>query len=250
MRRLLHISDLHFGKTDVSVIDALLLEAKTLEPNLVIVSGDLTQRARRGQFAEAAEFLARLPCPFLAVPGNHDIPLYHLSLRFFQPLRAYKRYIESQTEPAYEDSEIMVAGLNTATRWRWVEGRLGSGQIRRVKKLLRNTPPSAIKVLVMHHPPDEQMRDVERVLGECPDLVLSGHLHKNAAERHSSGVVFVSAGTATSTRLRGERNTFNVIDLVPPSPEGAGRIEISVHAWGGSKFEYSSKQEFTVLRRD
>ena len=211
-----------------------------------MISGDLTQRARGWQFAEAADFLKRLPTRALAVPGNHDIPLYHVFKRVFQPLRGYRRYIEAQTEPVYEDSEMIVAGLNSATRWQWKEGRLRNHQVERIRQLLQKAPPSVVKILVMHHPPSSGLRRINHVLGHKPDLVLSGHLHKTDATLHTSGSIMIAAGSATSTRLRGECNTFNVIDVAPPSDGMRGSIGIEVREWNGKGFETRKTSAFQL----
>src|SRR5438552_3952786 len=114
MRILAHISDLHFGRTDAIVAEGLLKDIDTQKPDLIVVSGDLTQRARSLQFEEAKEYLARLHYPQLIVPGNHDIPLFDIFRRFFFPLTRYKKYITEDTTPEFIDEEIAVYGINTA----------------------------------------------------------------------------------------------------------------------------------------
>ena len=248
MRRLLHLSDLHFGpKLDRRLVDSLLAAALDLRPHVIVISGDLTQRARRAQFAEAAEFIKRLPAPVLAVPGNHDLPLYDFSTRLIQPLKRYRDHIFKNPNPVYEDSEIIVVGANTATRWRWKEGRLRRSQIEAIASALQGTEPDVFRVLTMHHPPVEGLWKFERAIGCKPDLILSGHLHRSAVARHDSGVVLLSAGTATSTRLRGGcANAFNFVEL--ESSGTARHARISTHTWTGAKFETESAGEYPLPR--
>ncbi|MGB9178581.1 MAG: metallophosphoesterase, partial [Pyrinomonadaceae bacterium] len=114
MRTIVHLSDLHFGRVDYSVVKPLIEHVKEAKPDLVAVSGDLTQRARTAQFKEAREFLDALPQPQIIVPGNHDVPLHNVFARFLQPLDKYRRHITDDLEPFYADEEIAVLGLNTA----------------------------------------------------------------------------------------------------------------------------------------
>src|SRR5437763_9141088 len=114
MRTIAHISDIHFGKIDPMVVEAVVADIRAQKPSLVIMSGDFTQRARAGQYRQAAAFMSRLPLPQLFVPGNHDIPLFDLISRFFKPLRNYKKFITTDLRPVYRDDELLVIGVNTA----------------------------------------------------------------------------------------------------------------------------------------
>src|SRR5690242_8777714 len=101
MRTILHLSDLHFGRTDPALIDPLLAAAREIAPDVVVVSGDLTQRARRAEFAAARAFLDALPSPQIVIPGNHDVPLYDVFSRFFRRLDRYQRTITEDLEPFF-----------------------------------------------------------------------------------------------------------------------------------------------------
>ena len=114
MRKIVHLSDLHFGRTDASVVGPLIVAVRELQPTLVVVSGDLTQRARSHEFEEARLFLDQLPKPQVVVPGNHDVPLWDVLSRFMRPLEKYRRHISKDVEPVHEDEEMVVAGVNTA----------------------------------------------------------------------------------------------------------------------------------------
>ena len=114
MRTIVHISDIHFGRIDHALIEPLITLTREIQPDLVAISGDLTQRALINEFEEARDFLKRLPSPQIVVPGNHDVPLYNPLVRFLNPLGNYKRYITPDLAPFYSDEEIAVAGLSSS----------------------------------------------------------------------------------------------------------------------------------------
>src|SRR6187455_1732046 len=193
MRTLAHISDLHFGRTDPAVIEPLLRRLAEVGPQLVAVSGDLTQRARAGQFEEARTFLDRLPAPRLVVPGNHDVPLYRVWERFLSPLGKYRRYIDADLEPSFVDDEIAVLGVNTARALTFKGGRINEEQIESLRQRLQPLPEARTKVIVTHHPfdiPDEPDNEelggradkAMKAFADCGvDLLLSGHFHASRA---------------------------------------------------------------------
>lgn len=244
MRRLLHISDLHFGRIDPATLEPLQASAARLRPHLVIVSGDLTQRARARQFREAREYLATLPRPQLVVPGNHDVPLYDVFSRFLRPLSNYRRYITDDLEPWYRDEEIAVVGLNTARSLTFKGGRINAAQVGRVRERLCELDPKVIRIIVTHHPFDlPEGRSLADLVGRArmamkafvacgADLIISGHLHvshtTHAAVRYKipgRSALLVQAGTATSTRERGEPNSFNSLTV------DRDEIAIERHEW-------------------
>lgn len=231
MRTIIHISDLHFGRTEASVEKALKEALKECSPDLIIVSGDITQRATASQFRLAQEFFSSLSYPIFVVPGNHDIPLYSVWRRFFRPYALYKKYISEELDPHYEDEEMLVVGVNTVRILKMMEGRVSFKQIARVKTLFSTPLSNKIKILVSHHPFNMPVGHRKRPLARARhfwkshmntgiDLVLSGHLH-NTLERYKDrayklstpGPLLIQAGTAISTRRRKEKNSFNNITL-------------------------------------
>ncbi|HEX9872610.1 MAG TPA: metallophosphoesterase [Candidatus Tectomicrobia bacterium] len=232
MRTLIHLSDLHFGRIDQTLIQPLVAVIEQIQPNVIAVSGDLTQRARREQFQAARAFLSALPFPQIVVPGNHDVPLYNVPARFLHGLKRYRRYISADLEPFYADSEIVVLGLNTARSLTFKGGRINAAQIAHTQERFRPFGDDVIKIIVTHHPfdlPEQYARHalvghahmaMERLVTSRVDVFLAGHLHISHASPtslriNSSGrsAILVQAGTATSTRSRGEVNAFNVIRI-------------------------------------
>lgn len=235
MRIVVHISDIHFGRVDYDTVKPLIRAVHEVEPDVVVVSGDLTQRARRSQFIEARDFLAQLPGPQVVVPGNHDVPFYNVFGRFLGPLHNYRRYISDDLEPFYVDDEIAILGINTARSLTFKNGRISRDQIGRIRQRLCAVDERLTKILVTHHPLDlprgfSKQEVVGRAdlamesLASCgADLLLAGHYHISHTGDTTSRYPFagysalvVHAGTATSTRGRGELNAFNVIRIARP----------------------------------
>jgi 3',5'-cyclic AMP phosphodiesterase CpdA len=255
MRTLIHLSDLHFGRTDDVLLEPLAAIVRELAPDLIAVSGDLTQRARAVEFRAAREFLDRLPGPQVIVPGNHDVPLYNVFKRFVQPLDAYRKYVSGDLEPFYLDAQIAVLGINTARSLTFKHGRINESQIASAQKRLSLLPEQIIKVIVTHHPFDLPAGHESRGLvgrGELAlkmltvckcDLLLAGHLHvadvggsaiRNLDQDYEA--IIVQAGTATSTRARGETNSFNVIRIEQD------RIDVWHYAWEPARSAFSATE--------
>jgi 3',5'-cyclic AMP phosphodiesterase CpdA len=232
MRTLVHLSDIHFGRVDWATLKPLIAAVNKAQPDLVAISGDLTQRARHTEFLEARAFLDVLPRPQIVVPGNHDIPLHNLYARLVGRFDKYQTYISKDLEPFFIDDEIAVAGINTARPTTWKGGRINSEQLRRAHDRLAGADRGQLRVVVTHHPFElpEGMRASALVgrahmamnrFAECgADLFLAGHLHlgytaHTAARYNIAGhsALVVQAGTATSTRGRGEANSFNIIRI-------------------------------------
>jgi len=247
MRTIVHLSDIHFGRVDARLLAPLVRLVREIAPDLVAVSGDLTQRARRRQFQQARAFLDQLPAPQLVVPGNHDVPLFNVAARFADPYGGYRRYISQDLEPVYEEAEMIAVGLNSARTLPFDGGgRLNETQVARAGARLRAASPGAIKIIVTHHPFDlpaghggddligRSDMAMRQLAAAGADLFLAGHLHVShvghTAERYQTpghSALVVQAGTL-STRGRGEVNTINVLHLDPTS------ITIERYSWDDS----------------
>lgn len=244
-----HLSDLHFGAEEPAVVAALAEDVAAARPDLVVVSGDLTQRARHREFHAAAQFLRALPAPVLAVPGNHDVPVFDLVERFADPWGRWRRHVAAETEPVWTDGRVGVVGLNTARRGgfylNWARGRVGEGRLSRLAARLEALPAHLFRIVVAHHPfaaPELNPR-ARLVGGAAPALaafarlkvsmVLSGHLHLPdiAAARDLPGgarLLLVQAATATSHRRRGAPNAWHRIAVEGEVPR------IVTHSWDGA----------------
>lgn len=229
MSTLVHLSDLHFGKDRPDLLEPLLSCVNALEPDIVAISGDFTQRARRSQFEEAHNFIQRLNAPVLGVPGNHDVLLDRPFQRFFMPWRRYRKWINTDLTPRFENDDMVVIGINSVDRFSWQTGKLTVGRIAHACKAMDDTAARKARILVVHHPlqhPNHTKKKpipgadvaLEKLLSCGANLILSGHLHTWHAENftvESGGTTAIQlhAGTSLSSRVRGEPNDFNVIKI-------------------------------------
>ena len=258
MRTLVHLSDLHFGRVDAALLEPLRRRVRSIDPDLVVVSGDLTQRARVRQFREARAYLDTLPLPQLVVPGNHDVPLYDVVRRFVSPLGSYRHIVADDLQPAFMDEEVAVVGVNTARSLTFKGGRINSRQAESVRSVVCGVGEDVVKIVVSHHPfdaPDGSGEEdqivgrarmaLETLAGCGVDVFLAGHLHAShvghtASRYRIAGVsaLVVQAGTALSTRVRGETNSFNALRVA------SGHIDVDRYAWDGSAFARASTHGF------
>jgi 3',5'-cyclic AMP phosphodiesterase CpdA len=258
--RIAHLSDLHFGAHDEELVEAVDRQMDELKPDLVVISGDFTQRARTEQFRDACEFLRGLRDrghDVLGVPGNHDVPLYDVLRRFLSPLARYRRFIDESLCPFVELPGVAVLGINTARSLTFKDGRINKQQIAFIRETFSRTPSDAVRILVTHHPlfALEIGGEVERAIGRQElaldaieesgvDMVLAGHHHHASSQDASDlvtragGVLVVQAGTATSTRVREQEQSFNIIDI------GDGSVTITVHAWKDDEFRPSDSRRY------
>jgi 3',5'-cyclic AMP phosphodiesterase CpdA len=258
--RIVHLSDMHFGAHDERLVEAVQAEVEQLKPDLVVISGDFTQRARTEEFRQACEFLEGLRergHEVIGVPGNHDVPLYDVLRRFFSPLARYRRFIDETLCPFVELPGVAVLGVNTARSLTFKDGRINKQQVEFIRETFARTPADAMRVIVTHHPlfALEVGGEIERAIGRQElaldaveesgvDMVLAGHNHHASSQAASDlvtragGVLVVQAGTATSTRVREQEQSFNSIDI------GDSSATITVHGWSRDEFTASRPQRY------
>jgi 3',5'-cyclic AMP phosphodiesterase CpdA len=264
MARIAHLSDIHFGAHDPRIVSATQAWLEERRPDLVIISGDFTQRARVAQFREASAYLNRLRAAglrVLAIPGNHDIPLYDLFRRFAAPLQRYKRYIGNDLCPWFEDDEVAILGINTARSLTIKDGRINHDQMRLLQDRFAKVAPDKTRILVTHHPlfamPIGRGNELTEAVGQHDDAVqaaceagihiaLAGHFHRTYAEaaykmvEKAGRALIIQAGTATSTRLRNaEPQSFNWLHV-----RHNNEIELQVVVWDGAGFQRGNHVEY------
>jgi 3',5'-cyclic AMP phosphodiesterase CpdA len=261
MARLLHLSDLHFGAHDDRIVEAVEARVHDEKPDLVVVSGDFTQRARTEQFKQACAFLERLRDgghEVLGVPGNHDVPLYDVLRRFLSPLTRYKRYIDDTLCPFHQLPTAAVLGINTARSATFKDGKINAEQVDFIRDTFGRIDRSIPRILVTHHPifalptgdgVGDPIKNQDQVLATIAevgvDILLAGHNHRASHQdsadfvTKSTGALVIQAGTATSTRVRGENQSFNRI-LVDGE-----NVEVTLIGWQGTEFRDGDPARFT-----
>ncbi|MEA3042636.1 MAG: hypothetical protein QOH47_474 [Sphingomonadales bacterium] len=257
MARIAHLSDVHFGAHDPAVVAGAEAWLIAERPDLVVISGDFTQRASVDQYREAGAFLDRLEAAGLAtlgVPGNHDVPLYDIVQRFTRPLHRYRRYIDEDLCPWFESERLAVLGINTARSLTFKDGRISHEQMAIIRDRFQGVPADRTRVLVTHHPlfemPIGEAGEASEAVGRQGDalaavadagvhILLAGHFHRSFTQsarhmvRNAGPALVIQAGTATSTRLRdGETQSFNLIRA-----ERNDAIEVQVIGWDGAAFQ-------------
>lgn len=228
MSVLLHISDPHFGTERVEVVAALQRLAAELAPECIVLSGDITQRARRAQFASARAFVDTLPAPALVIPGNHDIPLFNLWARLRSPYANFQRAFGAALEREWTSPDWHVIAINTTRWWRHKDGEVSSAQIQHVAQRMGQAVPGQVRVVVTHQPMlVTRQHDVRNLLhghrraadawlAAGVDLLLGGHIHlpyvRPLRPEPGHRTYVVQAGTAVSRRVRGDvPNSVNVL---------------------------------------
>ena len=227
MTVLLQISDPHFGTEQTLAVEALALMARQQQPDLLVLSGDITQRARPAQFRAARAFMDRLGAPLLAIPGNHDIPLFNLWARWKHPHARHCAAFGMDLEPVFRSPDLLVVGLNTTRAYRHENGELSTAQIDRVAMLLAGATAAQLRIVVVHQPMAvERAVDVKNLLighkqaqriwaRAGAAMVLGGHIHLPFVvplPGLARPLWAVQAGTAVSSRVReGAPNSVNLL---------------------------------------
>jgi 3',5'-cyclic AMP phosphodiesterase CpdA len=238
---LLQVSDTHFGTEQAPVVDALITLSAAQRPDLLVLSGDITQRARRAQFCSARDFVRRLGAPLLAIPGNHDLPLFDLVSRLHRPYARYREAFGDDLEPVHSSPDLLVVGVNTTRWYRHENGEVSERQIARVAASLANATAGQLRVVVVHQPVAVPGADdvhnllrgrsaaLQRWAAAGADLVMGGHIHLPcviALPGLARPMWAVQAGTAVSWRVRdGQPNSVNLLRWGHGAPVGRCLIE-------------------------
>lgn len=256
--RLAHLTDMHAGRADEAAVEALIESVAAAGPDLVVIGGDLTQRSRTSQWRTAAEWLDRLPCRWIATPGNHDIPLFDLPRRVADPFGRFRAFVDHDLEPSATVDGALVLCVRTASPRRRVEGAVERESLWLMRELLDGRVDHDPIVLVTHHPlvmhPSSGLSKslvvrADEALGIAGeggvDLLLSGHTHRPhggepfLADLGGRNAVAMHGGTACSTRLRGgESPAWQFADL------DAGSIRLESHAWDGRSYAVAAASEW------
>lgn len=248
-----HLSDLHFGAEDPSLTEPLAEDIAAALPTVVAVSGDVTQRAKPIEFAAAKMWLEGLPGAKVIVPGNHDVPLWDVLRRAVRPLERYRRLLDAETDPVWEDDRLLVIGVNTARSLTISRGRISDEQVASIRARLGADQPRRTRVLVAHHPfiparhglVGRGRGAIDAFASAGLDLVLAGHHHTvfagSLGDWHvglASSVLVSHASTALSHRRRGEANGWTRIAVTRET------IAFDVREWNGTRFHSASHAKF------
>ncbi len=259
--RVLHISDLHFGRTSGGVVEGLVSFINADEPDCVIVSGDLTQTAHPKEFREARAFLDRLHAPTVVIPGNHDIPGWQVWSRLVNGFKRYKSHIDPCLDTVHQGEQAVIVGLNTARRivvhWNWSHGALHGSQLQLVETVFDDAPDDHLRLVTLHHPlvpPADRPR--QKLVGNAraaaahfsltrTDAVLTGHLHTTQSQlagQYHPGLTWdypvIQTATTTSSRLRGQENGLSRLIWAD------NRLEVQSWTWDGTQFRQEADDYF------
>ena len=251
---IIHLSDLHFGRIQDKVLNDLIqyLEDNKDIINLVVLTGDLTQRAKKEQFIAAKNFLSQISVPIFIVPGNHDVPLYNLFLRLFKPYSRFKKYMGALINNYYEDENFAIYGLWTVNPLRVQSGKISESDILIATEKFSKVADYKIKILAGHHPISTYERPKLKVLFKKlvelkPDFLMWGHDHQSSVRYFDENTkmlpIMLASGTAISSRVRQEANSFNLITIKDKDV----KVQTIVHVEG---LGFSTEKEFNgILNR-
>lgn len=260
MTRIVHLTDLHFGRERGELVAPLHDALREVRAELLVVTGDLAHRARRAQFRRAMAFLRGLDVPFMALPGNHDVPLFNPVLRFLAPFLGWRRSVAHDLTPSGQVGRAVILSANTADPFRVRRGILRRDDIRRIGALFRARPEGTLGILACHHPlrvpPGYQRGETRNARAARPGLiadglqvVLSGHLHDwsiglGITPGSPQPVLYVGTGTALCARPDERDHGFSVLDI------GAGGVAVTPWIIDETSLRFRPREARRFVRRD
>ncbi|HCM83609.1 MAG TPA: metallophosphoesterase [Alphaproteobacteria bacterium] len=251
--RIAFITDLHFGRLTIGAEAALLADLRAQKPDLILIGGDITQRGLSSQFRDCQKFLAALPAEWVCIIGNHDVPAWNLIQRFCDPYGPYQKFVTQDLNPQWSNEYLAVQGLNSARRmmrdWAWEQGAIDDQQIGTTKSFFAQHPDKT-KILMVHHPITHPPLAPTRLLAENyqraltefaeagADIICTGHLHlasvwdgKELVSGRQKPLWLLQGGTAMCDRLRGECNSYWIIEVT------SGNLNFILRNLGADKFD-------------
>ncbi|KTD16277.1 metallophosphoesterase [Legionella jordanis] len=256
--KIMHISDLHFGMHLPLVMEAFQKELELLSPDVVIISGDLTQRAKVQQFIALQQFLLSVSTPILVVPGNHDVPLYNIFNRLFKPFKGYSHFVGKHFPSEFINDELAILGVNSVNPLRVKEGKLTSGTLQKIDDFFA-TQNKAINILFFHHnfdqiedlhkPLENEEQFVSFLAGSKIDIVCTGHLHyANVGlirKKNDRICLVLHAGTLSCSRKKDDWNSYFFLEK-----KGSSCCEVDWRVFKENSFESQKKYAINLKDHD
>ena len=229
MTRVLILSDLHFGFHRTELIEPMLTLVRRLNIDLALIAGDVSHRGRPEQLEMAASFLRRMELPIVAVPGNHDVPLFNIPLRLIRPYQGFCQQISPDLAPTRRAGQVQVFGVNSVDPFAWQRGIIHRDDFARVEAGIDR---QAVNIVMLHHPL-EQLPVVDKALARnAPEfldalarcgasIVVTGHLHvwnvaKLLEQTRTPSVLQIHTASALCARAEDPPNEFAVLDVDGP----------------------------------
>ncbi|KTD51608.1 3',5'-cyclic-nucleotide phosphodiesterase [Legionella quinlivanii] len=241
--KIIHISDLHFGLHRQEIIHGFLIEAAAIQPEIIIISGDLTHRARSEQFRDLKAFISRLPGKILIVPGNHDVPAFDLIQRFLTPFDKYRHFISNSMEVSYENESVRILGLNSVNPYSIKDGKLSSDSLKKIETYFSEAA-NKLNILFFHHnfqhfeglhrPLSNTSEFIKSLKKSAVHLICTGHLHyANVSfleKNDQESFALLHAGSLSCQRTCDDRNSFYLIEIE------SGECTIELRAYEPNRF--------------
>ena len=255
--KLVQISDLHFGMHKEELIEPFLHELQLIQPDIILISGDLTQRATDEQFVLFSNFARKLSGVILTVPGNHDIPLYpyQFFIRMFSPFKYYKRFVNSEIEVHFENNDLRILGVNSVNPYRVKKGRLSDATMQKIQTYFA-TPFSGLNILFFHHNFDrlegahKPLENYEELISylktSSVHIVCAGHSHYaniNLIEKiNEQACVFLHAGSLLCTRSKDGFNGYYLLETTKQ------HCHIKYNIFQNNNFIVHTEHEFDLTK--